>query len=172
MTKDSGKFGIGDKRGRERRSEDPYLAEAGLKDPSLCQTCRALYHNKRWTLDPNAFARLEASGEGHWVTCPACRKIAEGYAEGVVVLRGAYLWEHEEEIFNLLKNEEARAMDKNPLERVIRMAREEDSLVIETTEEKLAEHLGRALHKAHQGELRVSWSDDHDVCRVLWERTD
>ena len=33
-----------------------------------------------------------------------------------------------------------------------------------------AEHLGRALHKSHQGELKVSWSEDHDVCRVTWER--
>jgi len=172
MTKDSRKFGIGDKRGRSRSSDDPYLAEEGLKDPSLCLTCRALYHNKRWTLDPKTFDQLEANGEGDRVTCPACRKIAEGYAEGVVTLRGAYLWAHENEIFHLLKNEETRTMEKNPLERIINMTRENDDLVIETTEEKLAEHLGRALHKAHQGELRVSWSDDHDVCRVLWERTD
>ncbi|MDY0270064.1 BCAM0308 family protein [Trichloromonas sp.] len=171
MTKDSRKFGIGDKRGRSRSSEDPYLAEEGLKDPSLCRICGAVYHNKRWTFDPETYARLEASGEANWVTCPACRKKAEGYAEGVVVLRGDYLWEHEDEIYNLLKNEEARAMDKNPLERIIRMARENGDLVIETTEEKLAEHFGRALHKAHQGDLRVSWSDDHDVCRVFWERT-
>ncbi len=170
MTKDTRKFGISDKRGRTMTSDDPYISGSGLKEPSLCISCRALYQNKRWNLDPKTFDALEASGEGHWVTCPACQKIAEGYAEGVVTLRGAYLWEHEEEIFNILKNEEAKAMAKNPLERIISMSREEDDLVIETTEEKLAEHLGRALHKAHQGELKVSWSDDHDVCRVTWER--
>lgn len=170
MTKDTRKFGISDKRGRTRTSDDPYIPETGLKEPSLCISCRALYQNKRWSLDPPAFDALEASGEGHWVTCPACQKIAEGYAEGVVTLRGTYLWAHEEEIFHILKNEEAKAMAKNPLERIISMTREHDDLVIETTEEKLAEHLGRALHKAHQGELTVSWSKNHDVCRVIWER--
>ncbi len=61
-------------------------------------------------------------------------------------------------------------MAKNPLERIIRVAREGDELVIETTEQKLAEHLGRALHKSHQGELKVSWTEEHSVCRVTWER--
>jgi NMD protein affecting ribosome stability and mRNA decay len=170
MTKDSRIFGISDKRGRAKTSEDPYISDEGMKEPALCITCRALYQNKRWTLDPKTFDELEASGEGHWVTCPACQKIAEGYPEGVVTLRGDYLWEHEEEIFNILKNEEAKAMAKNPLERIISMFRENDDLVIETTEEKLAEHLGRALHKAHQGELKVTWTEDHAICRVTWER--
>jgi hypothetical protein len=63
-------------------------------------------------------------------------------------------------------------MAKNPLERIISMERTEDELRIETTEEKLAEHLGRALNKAHQGELTVTWSDDHAICRVTWQRED
>lgn len=172
MTKDSRKFGIGDKRGRAMSSNDPYISETGLKEPSLCETCRAVYQNKRWSLDPKAADALEAGGKAHRVTCPACRKIAEGYAEGIVTLRGAYLWAHEEEIRHILKHEEAKAMAKNPLERILSMARENDDLVVQTTEEKLAEHLGRALHKAHQGELKVSWSEDHDICRVLWERLD
>jgi hypothetical protein len=62
-------------------------------------------------------------------------------------------------------------MAKNPLERIMRMEREGDNLVIETTEEKLAEHLGRALNKAHQGELKIDWSDEHSLCRVTWERS-
>ena len=52
----------------------------------------------------------------------------------------------------------------------MRMDRDGDDLVIETTEEKLAEHLGRALHKSHQGELKVVWADDHSRCRVTWQR--
>ena len=170
MTKDSRIFGISDKRGRTMTSEDPYIPEGGLKEPALCVNCRAIYQNKRWALDPKTFDALEASGEANWVTCPGCQKAAEGYAEGVVTLRGNYLWEHEDEIFNILKNEEAKAMAKNPLERIISMSRENDDLIIETTEEKLAEHLGRALHKAHQGELKVTWGQDHDICRVTWER--
>lgn len=164
------KFGISDKRGRARTSQDPYIPEEGRKEPSLCEKCHAVYQNKRWYVDDEAFARLQDSGDAQLVTCPACRKIAEHYPEGIVTLRGDYLWQHEEEIRNILLNEEDKAMAKNPLERIMRMDREGDEIVIETTEQKLAEHLGRALSKAHQGELDIAWSQDHGVCRVTWER--
>jgi hypothetical protein len=36
-----------------------------------------------------------------------------------VTLRGDYVWDHEEEIRNILTNEEEKAMAKNPLERII-----------------------------------------------------
>lgn len=170
MTRDVRKFGISDKRGRIKTSADPYLPAEGHKEPAICRSCEALYRNKRWYLDPVAVSRLQAEGGAETVTCPACQKIAEHYPEGVVTLRGDYLWDHEEEIRNILRNEENKAMAKNPLQRIMRMDREGGDLIIETTEEKLAEHLGRALHKAHQGELRVSWTDDHSICRVTWER--
>ncbi|MDW7643993.1 MAG: BCAM0308 family protein [Desulfuromonadales bacterium] len=170
MQKDVGKFGISDKRGRVKTSSDPYIPEEGRKEPSLCSGCKAVYKNKRWTFDPDFYETASKDSGSHWVTCPACQKIEQKYAEGVVTLRGSYLWEHEEEIRNILKNEETRAMAKNPLERIIQISRQDDALVVETTEEKLAEHLGRALHKAHQGEINVSWTEDHARCRVTWER--
>jgi NMD protein affecting ribosome stability and mRNA decay len=169
MRKDT-KFGISDKRGRASTTPDPYAADAALKEPSLCRDCHALYRNKRWAIDPIAYGLAENDRQTHWVTCPACRKIADGYAEGIVTLAGDYLLKHEEEIRNILKNEEKRVMAKNPLERIIRMEKTDGELRIETTEQKLAEHLGRVLHRAHQGELQVNWSRDHAVCRVHWER--
>ncbi|HEX9873565.1 MAG TPA: BCAM0308 family protein [Deferrimonas sp.] len=172
MQRDVGKFGISDKRGRVQTSSDPYLPEEGLKEVSLCQGCHAVYQNKRWYLDPETFEAAKNDTEARWVTCPACQKIAQHYPEGIVTLSGDYLWEHEEEIRNILKNEETRAMTKNPLERIIAIKRQGEDLVIETTEQKLAEHLGRVLHKAHQGELKVSWSQEHDVCRVDWVRAE
>ncbi len=170
MNKEKRKFSTNDKRDRTQTSKDPYISDQAMKEPSVCTSCNALYRNKRWSLDPQAAENFETKGEAIWVTCPACKKIAESYPEGVVTLRGEYLWQHEEEIFNMLKNEEATAMAKNPLERIMSMSREEDTLIIETTEEKLAEHLGRALHKAHHGDLQVSHDSDHRVCRVTWER--
>lgn len=166
------KFGISDKRGRAKTSNDPYMPEGGYKEPAACAVCHALYRNKRWYLDPKGLIELRERPDTTWVTCPACQKSAEGYPEGIVTLRGGYLWDHEEEIRNILANEETKARAKNPLEKIMRMEREGDALVIETTQGKLAQHLGRALHKAHQGEFNVNWGKDHDVCRVNWERTD
>lgn len=170
MTRDVRKFGISDKRGRMLTSEDPYIDKGGMKEPCLCRQCHSTYRNKRWYLDPQAF-EAEARNEGaNWTICPACQKIAEHYPEGMVTLSGGYLWEHEEEIFNILRHEEAKAMAKNPLERIMSMERLGEALVVETTEEKLAEHLGRAMHRAHHGQLNISWDRDHEFCRVTWER--
>ena len=171
MQRDVSRFGISDKRGRKTTSTDPFLPHEGTKEPSICTTCKAVFHRKRWTHDSETYRKLELSPKTNKLTCPACQKVDAGYAEGIVTLRGSYLWEHEEEIRHILKNEENKAYAKNPLERIIRMTRQKDELVIETTEEKLAEHLGKVLHRAHQGELKISWAGNPDMCRVSWERT-
>ena len=107
----------------------------------------------------------------NWINCPACQKIAAGCPEGIVTLSGSYLWKHEAEIERILSNATEKALAKNPFERIIRRHRDQDKLVIETTDRKLAEHLGRVLHKAHQGELHIAWDETPGACRVNWERT-
>ncbi len=170
MQRNVQKFGFSDKRGRTRTTPDPYLAEAALKEPAVCQTCQAIYRQKRWQLDPMLAARLTHDPAAHWVTCPACQKAAGHYPEGILTLRGSYLWNHEEEIRRILTNTADRIGLRNPLERVIRIDRREESLVIETTDNKLAEQLGRTLQKAHSGELQIDWQGSPVVCRVQWER--
>ncbi len=170
MQKDVRKFGISNKRGRKRTNADPFRPDQALKDSSICTSCNAVYQNQRWCNDPDAYRRLAAQPASNRVTCPACQKIAGHYPEGIVTLRGSYLWEHEAEIQQILKNEEDKAFARNPQQRIIRMTRDGESLTIETTEDKLAEHLGRVVHRAHQGELKISWAGNPDICRVSWER--
>jgi NMD protein affecting ribosome stability and mRNA decay len=164
------KFGFSDKRGRTRTSIDPYLPDAGHKEPAVCQSCQAIYRQKRWQLDPAEATLLAADPNVLWVTCPACQKVAERYPEGILTLRGSYLWNHEAEIRNIIDNAVARVSARNPLERIIRMERTDDALVIETTDNKLAEQLGRSLQKSHSGELQIDWQGTPVVCRVQWER--
>lgn len=170
MQRNVEKFGISDKRERKRTSDDPYLQEGGMKEPAICQVCQAVYRQKRWHLEPEATTTMSTDPEVQWVTCPACQKAAENFPEGIVTLRGDYLWRHENEIRNILANEAGRVLAKNPISRIMRMATEGDCLVIETTEQKLAEHLGRVLNRAHRGELQINWSSPPRICRVSWER--
>lgn len=172
MQKHVGTFGISDKRGRTATSTDPYQTPLGSNEPARCSQCQAVYLNKRWQQESSATTEKKAShkSELRSVVCPACRKTADGYVQGVMTLRGSYLWTHVTEICNLLRHAEERVRVKNPLERILRMEQEGDTLVIETTADKLVEHLGRALHKAHQGELHVTWNDGHEACRVQWAR--
>jgi hypothetical protein len=163
-------FDPGASRGRNPRNVDPYVLD-NMPEPAVCTQCHAVFRNQRWYLKEKDYTDIRAEAEVHEVIFPACRKTEERYPEGVVTLRGEYLWLHEEEILNILRTVENNAIAKNPLERIISIRPEGDALVIETTEETLAEHIGRALHKAHQGRLEVDWSDNHSLCRVRWERS-
>ena len=170
MQRNVEKFGISDKRGRTPKNIDPYVMEDALREPAICQNCHALYLKKRWQFDPQSVETLQGSRNIMWVTCPACAKIEENYPEGIVILRGDYFWLHEDEIRNLVSNEAQASFNKNPLARIMKTVENKDEIIIETTEQKLAEHLGRALKGAHSGELKVTWSKSPRVCRVVWER--
>lgn len=78
--------------------------------------------------------------------CPACRKIADGFPSGVVTLRGKFLQTHRDEILAIVRNEERRARETNPLERIM------------------------ATRKAYQGTVSYKWSEDANLVRVDWSR--
>ena len=105
------------------------------------------------------------------MVCPACLKIRDNFPSGIVTLGGGYVLPHKRELLKLVKNEEDRARGFNPLERV--MAIKENghgSVIITTTNEKLAQRLGRAIKKAFHGEVSYRWSHDNKLVRVDWER--
>lgn len=153
-------------------AEDPYLAELEGKDKdmALCTECHAVYHNKRWYLDEELHKKAMALKEVYKVLCPACKKIRDRFPGGIVTLSGDFLKEHKEEIMNLIRNEEERAMGKNPLERIMEIKEEGEGIEITTTNEKLAQRIGRSLEKAYQGKVEYRWSDDVKLIRVWWER--
>ena len=70
-----------------------------------------------------------------------------------------------------LKNEADRVAGRSVADRIITMTKEgKDKLVVETTTEKLAQHLGRAVYKAYKGDLDFRWSEMNKFVRVYWTR--
>ncbi len=136
----------------------------------VCSSCGALYRNQHWTLDPKRAEVLEQSG-ANTVICPACRKIQAKDPAGIVTLSGDYWPEHREEILNLIRREEARGAQVNPIERIMEIREEEGKLIIETTMEKLAQRIGHRIHSAHKGVVDYKWSDTNHLVRVAWERS-
>ncbi len=155
------------------RETDPYIPRKSASAVGICPKCRAIYRNKRWVIDEKEYAALTrkgAPGGIAWGRCPACRKIEDGFVAGVVTLRGGYLRDHRDDIVNLIRNEEKRAMGFNPLERIIRMEDKGETLEIATTDEKLAQRIGRELRKACRGIVAYKWSEDSKLLRVNWAR--
>jgi NMD protein affecting ribosome stability and mRNA decay len=149
---------------------DTYLNKAEPKDRSYCYKCHAIYHNKHWYFEEEEYQSLAKGHAGRQVLCPACQKIEDHFASGIVTLKGPFLREHREEILNLVKNEEARAKGMNPLERIIEILPNGEAIEITTTHEKLAQRIGKKLHRAFSGKVAYQWSRGSKMARVVWSR--
>ncbi len=153
------------------RETDSYIPRKSPPAIGACTDCHAIRRSKRWHLDEKEFAALTRKpGAVAMERCPACRKIADDFPSGVILLRGGYVLGHREEILKLVRNEEKRAMGINPLERIISVTERNGRMEIATTDEKLAQRIGREVRKACGGALEYKWSEDSKLLRVNWVR--
>ena len=150
---------------------DPYLPHLDPGETALCPGCHALFRHRRWFFDEDLYLEVKDRPEVHSLTCPACLKKEHGYFEGEVsVLHSPFLNNHREEIMNLIHNEEERAKGVNPLERIVAITEEKNRMIVTTTNERLAQRIGRELNKAYRGRTEYHWSEDTKLLRVTWER--
>jgi hypothetical protein len=147
---------------------DMYLPRLDPKGVIQCSGCGAFHHRRHWSLTlPAGF-----SGQihKHLVFCPACRKIHDRFPGGELTMRGVEAG-NRREIARILLNEESRAREKNPLERIMRMDAAGGGWRVETTTEKLAQRLGRSIKKARGGKLAYKWGHNNKFVRVVWENS-
>lgn len=144
-----------------------------MSEPAVCEDCGAVYANRRWT------AANSDSGNKrhkHWrppqmTVCPACQQKRTGEPRGFVYLDGAFFDAHHEEVEQLLRNESERAVEDNPLARILEWKRGEDhKLTVTTTTKHLAQRLGHALEKAFAGRAKYDFSHENKLARVNWQR--
>lgn len=147
-----------------RSPKDTYLPKRGLQEGTLCKGCGIVYRNKRWQLESG---RENITCE---VLCPACQRVEDHNPAGVVSLSGPYLAAHKEEILNSIKHMEAKSREKNPIGRIMDITEEDGHITVTTTEDKLAQKLGREVYKSQRGELHYMWSHDLNQVRVEWSR--
>ncbi|MDD2272197.1 MAG: BCAM0308 family protein [Desulfuromonadaceae bacterium] len=150
---------------RTPRSLDVYKESGGVKGGGYCG-CGAVFSNKRWRYGE----KDEVPAGGQALVCPACRRIADQNPAGIVALSGSYFTEHKAEIDNQINNTAHGAARKNPLGRVMDTSFEKESVIIKTTDAKLAEKIGREVFRSHAGELNITWSDADSPVRVNWSR--
>jgi hypothetical protein len=155
---------------RTERSTNVYLPRKGMKEAAICSSCYLIYQNKHWYLDESEARKFLADSRVRRGTCPACRRMEDSMPAGIATFSGDYFRQHEVEILDIIKNAEISSKAKNPLGRVMEITQEGNVLSVSTTEEKLAQKLGKEVFKAHKGELHYQWSHDQDLVRVKWER--
>ncbi|HET9787746.1 MAG TPA: BCAM0308 family protein [Pyrinomonadaceae bacterium] len=142
-------------------------------EPEVCETCGAVYANRRWTAPDTAEGEKKHK---HWrpsqmTVCPACEQIRSGEPRGFVYLDGAFFVAHHEEIEQLLNNEAERAAEDNPLARILEWRPDDGhKLTVTTTTEHLAQRLAHALVKAFKGWAHYDFSHENKLARVSWQR--
>lgn len=145
--------------------------------PTRCTDCGAVFSEGRWHA-PNPTGHRKTNGNGHSaepmpVVCPACHRIRDDVPAGVVHLSGSFVGQHADEIMRLIANESVRAANLNPLHRVMHVAPSGDGTVeVHTTDERLAQRIGKALHRAYSGEVKYCFVENEKLARVNWRRGD
>lgn len=151
--------------------QDGHQSDKKISEPALCSECGAIYAKGRWTFEKI----FETSSPMHKAElpetiCAACLQIKEGVPAGFVYIKGKFFKEHKEEIENLLRNEAAKTSETNPLARIMDWKEAKTRLTVTTTTEHLAQHLGRALQRAYNGDVRYDFSHENKLARVYWQR--
>jgi NMD protein affecting ribosome stability and mRNA decay len=132
---------------------------------TVCPKCRASYRAGRWTWRP-------APSDAGEQLCPACRRVVDRYPAGVLQVEGAFAAAHRDDLIGLLRNVEERERRNHPLKRVMAIRKKKDGFIVETTDAKLAQALGRALRKAYAGALDEppTSEEKENLVRVRWRR--
>jgi hypothetical protein len=146
---------------------DTYLPLLSPKGIIQCSGCGAFYYRRHWTLNPPSGFSYPV--HAHPIYCAACRKIRDRFPGAELHLLGVEAGERGE-IVRILRNEEERAREKNPLERIMRLQEAGRDWKVETTTEKLAQRLGRSIKKARGGNIAYKWGHNNKFVRVVWEK--
>jgi hypothetical protein len=154
---------------RENPQQDPYAMLKSPKGPAICRKCLAIYADKRWHCDEVQAAKLASSPRTQKIVCAACQKIKDDYPEGLVTLTWSHLRDREAEIRGLITNVERRAVSVNPLDRVMKIIRRKEELEVQTTNDRLAQRIGRALVRSYKGKAAYKWAHRDMMVRVTWE---
>jgi hypothetical protein len=95
-----------------------------------CLGCGAFYHRRHWTLTkPTGF---DFSVRVRSCYCPACRKIKDLRASGELE-PASFNGNERKDVLRILRNEEGRAREKNPLERIMRIEEVNSGWNVQTT---------------------------------------
>ncbi len=143
------------------REHDSYKIKGKLHDPSVCPTCRAVFHQDRWQWMPEPPGAMKH-------VCPACMRIHDHYPAGFVSLSGSFFVEHRDEVMLLLRAVEKQERERDPLKRIMAEEKHADSSLVTTTDIHLARLIGEAIQKTYQGELEFKLSPRRHLLQVNW----
>lgn len=148
----------------QERVHDPYKNRRKPPEAAFCPKCGVVFRDGRWQ-----WAESRPI-DGCEVLCQACKRVADRFPGGQVIIRGAFLSRHRNEILNLVRNVQALETADHPMHRVMTIEGHSDSIIVNTTDVHLPRRIGEALRRAHKGELDMHYEEGGYFLRALWRR--
>jgi hypothetical protein len=145
------------------KRHDPYQERGKYKEPAICSTCNAVFHDGRWQWASPPPGAREAR-------CPACRRTQDRMPAGFLTLAGAVVSAHRDELLALVRHVAAREREQHPMHRIIQIDESPDHVVVTTTDVHLPQRIAEAVKHAHHGEFEISYGHDEYSVRVHWQR--
>jgi hypothetical protein len=137
-----------------------------------CPRCQSISKQKRWFLDAELYAKLERDPSARATLCPTCLQIDNQQYDGEVILRGAKVMQQKQEVLNLLRNEEMRMRESNPLVRLASIEERDEEIYVLAINPNFAQRLGKAVQSAIGGELEIQNLPGESFSRVRLTEAD
>lgn len=144
------------------------------KGIAVCPRCHAVFYDKHWHAWAKALLSLPLSLKAREEVCRACllssagKSTGYGY-EGEVILAGLSGESLKQEVIRTAKNVARRALKRDPEDQIIKIEDLGKRVRITTSENRLAEAIGKEVDRAYKGgALKISFSKSDLPVRVYW----
>jgi hypothetical protein len=84
--------------------------------------------------------------------------------------QGSFLAKQKQEIIELARNTENAVREDHPLQRIMSIKEDGDTLVITTTDIHLPRRIGHAIVDAYKGDLNTHYDREGHFVRIKWRR--
>lgn len=139
---------------------------------SICPSCHAIFQNKHLEFNDELYEELNQRPDIPKRVCEGCDRVNREQFQGIVRIHSPMVRTHGSELLHRIYSEEQRARQVNPVARIAKIVKHEDSIEIFTTTAWLAKRIGTELEKAYHGHLTVQKLPRTPFIRVVWDRED
>lgn len=143
---------------------------AGKNKITVCPQCDAIYYYKSWHHDFLDYKGTNLDKEVIFKLCPADQMKKDGFFEGEVIIDN-FPNEQGEEILNIIENTGEKARKQDILDRILNIEKLNNKIIVTTSENQLAQKIGKNINKAKKGsKLEESFSEEDVIrVRVYWQ---
>jgi len=136
----------------------------------FCPHGEAVYYKKSWHHTEKFFLNPpKLTGKGvQFKLCPAHEMLKNKQYEGEVIIKNVPA-KYRQELLNLIKNMGERAMRQDVLERVLEFKTKNSELKVTTSENQLAQKIGRKVKEIFRGraKTKILRSKEGDIMRLV-----